>query len=123
MNGRDEELLSALHDGELAGDERDSAERVAAEAGAREVLDDYAEISSCLRSLPSLPAPVELRDAVMQRVRAAIPAQVAPAPAVHRPARRNVWRWSATAAAAVGVIGVILVINRPQGARLGNAVA
>ena len=109
MNGRDhEELLSAYHDGELAGAERASVERLLDEdVSAREALDDVADLSRLLASLPHPAAPTGLRDAVMQQVRQAAPTRAASPPPATRP--RRYWIWSAATVA--GLVLVVFVVQ------------
>ncbi|MBL8851425.1 MAG: hypothetical protein JNG89_17205, partial [Planctomycetaceae bacterium] len=105
MSGRNEELLSAYFDGELTGDEKSLVEqRLADDVAARDTLDDMAEVSAWIRSLPRPAAPADLHGAVLSRVRAAAtPVHVA-APA-SRPQRRwNLRRIAATSAALLAVV-------------------
>ncbi len=59
MNGQfDEELLSAYHDGELQDAERQSvADRIVDDSEQREILEDFAELTSSLKSLPKSKPP------------------------------------------------------------------
>ncbi len=111
MNGRDhEELLSAYHDGELAGEERASVERrLDNDVMAREVLDDMADLSRLLGAVPRPAAPPEMHAAVMQQVRLVAPTRAAqPRPAV-RP--RRYWIWSAATVACLLLVLFIVQQN------------
>lgn len=111
MSGHDEEQLSALHDGELQGDELAAAERLlAASAAARETMDEFAELRGMLNALPRPSAPPELRSAVLNRIRAEQPVVAAP------PTRRRIHPavpWAALAACLFIAVG--LYSFRPMG--------
>lgn len=116
MNGQfDEELLSAYHDGELPEPERRPvADRIADDSGLREVLDEYAELSSSLQSLPRSQAPEELHSAVMGRLRDS--AAVRRSSAQARPSRRKLWIATVgTAASLLLAVGLLVVFNGPPG--------
>ncbi len=64
-----DELLSALHDGELSVAERAAAERLLEDsADARAELEDYRALTELLRTLPTDKAPDGLRASVMRRI-------------------------------------------------------
>jgi hypothetical protein len=64
-----DDLLSALHDGELSVAEREAAERLLeASADARSELEDYRALKELLLTLPAEPAPEGFRTAVMRRI-------------------------------------------------------
>jgi anti-sigma factor RsiW len=111
MNGRDhEELLSAYHDGELAGEERASVERLLDnDVTAREVLDDMADLSRLLGALPRPAAPPEMHAAVMRQVRQAAPTRAAQPQPAARP--RRYWIWSAATVACLLVVVFIVQQN------------
>lgn len=112
MIGRDEELLSAFHDGELTEDEKSAVERLVVEDGAaRDALDEIAEVSAWLRSLPRPAAPADLRQHVMSQLRA----HSAAAPRT-RPASRSARRyanWAAVSATAL-LLGTLLYQAWPE---------
>jgi anti-sigma factor RsiW len=111
MNGRDhDELLSAYHDGELAGEERASVERlIGDDLPAREVLDDIADMSRLLGALPRPAAPPEMHAAVMRQVRQAAPTRAAQSRPVARP--RRYWVWSAATVACLLLVVFIVQQN------------
>jgi hypothetical protein len=103
MNGQfDDELLSAYHDGELSDTERQSvAGRMADEPELRDVLEEYAELSSSLKSLPRSPAPEDLHAGVMRQVRSS---SLAGSKAkASEPSRRQIWFW------ATGMVASLLI--------------
>src|SRR5262245_12465116 len=110
MNGRDhEELLSAYHDGELAGEERASVERLLeGDVAAREALDDMVDLSRLLGAMPRPAAPSDLHAAVMRQVRQAAPTRPAPTQPAVRP--RRYWIWSAATVACL--LLVIFVVQQ-----------
>lgn len=66
-----DELLSASHDGELSASERAVVEQLLAESpAAREMLDDFRELSTLLQSLPRPRAPDALCRSVLLRLEA-----------------------------------------------------
>ena len=113
MNGQfDEELLSAFHDGELPDPERQSVEDRIAEAGseARELLDDYAELSNSLRSLPTSQAPPDFRDVVMRQVQGL--SDVRSKPTAAQRSRRPLLFWTGgTAASLLIAVGLFQLVN------------
>lgn len=114
MNGQfDDELLSAYHDGELSDTERQSvADQIADEPGLREVVDEYAELSSSLKSLPRTAAPDDLHAGVMRQVRE-LTVVVPPAQA-SGPSPRQVWFWAAGSVASLLIaVSVIVWTRRP----------
>lgn len=129
MNSRDhEELLSAYHDGELAGGERADVEQwLAEDESARDILEEIADLSRVLADCPRPAAPPELYAGVMEQVRQAAPVRAAGAPAARpshasaaaaRPSRRY-WAWSAATVAglfvAVLTFQYVMNANAPIG--------
>lgn len=118
MNSRDhEELLSAYHDGELAGGERTDIEQwLAEDESAREILEEIADLSRVLAECPRPVAPPELYAAVMHQVRQATPVRASAAAA--RPSRRY-WVWSAATVAglfaAIMTFQYVMHVNAPVG--------
>ncbi len=113
------EILSAYHDGELTGEERAAAERLLEESlEAREALEDMAEVSDAVRSLPRPRAPERLRADVMEQVVRLRPA------AAGRPLRtsRRVWVYSAATAATALVAAALYQWSQP-GPQSGALVA
>jgi hypothetical protein len=113
------EILSAYHDGELTGEERAAAERLLEESvEAREALEDMAEVSDAVRSLPRPRAPEALRADVMERVVRLRPA----AAGKPRHTSRRVWIYSAATAATALVAAALYQLSQPD-AQLGALVA
>src|SRR5262245_40665878 len=107
MSGRNEELLSAYFDGELTDDEKVLVEQLLADdIAARETLDEVAEVSGWIRSLPRPAAPADLHAAVLARVRAAT-TPVQAASSATRPKRRHQLHWIAATAASLLITFVI----------------
>lgn len=109
MQGHDEELLSAFHDGELHGDEREAVERTLAEsAAARDTLEEFVELRTALQSLPRSAAPAALQSAVMRQLRAAQPLAAPPA----RPRGHAALRWIVPTAACLGIAVGLYSLSR-----------
>ena len=106
MNDRpDEELISAYLDGELTGDQRRSVEKfLEDDPSAREVLEDYSDVSQMIRELPRPAAPSDLRETVLTGIRAASRPAASQPVAVSTRSRRLYWIASASAAVLIGVI-------------------
>lgn len=108
MSGHDEEMLSAYIDGELSGEDRSSVEQwLADDVAARELLDELTETSTLVRALPRPTAPEDLRNEVLNRLRAT------PAATPRSPAFRPGWRrpavWvTASAAGLLAALGLYL---------------
>ena len=100
MQPHDEELLSAFHDGELHGDDRRAIERMLDEsAGAREAVEEFAEIRTALKALPRTVAPADLQPAVMRQLRTSQPVAAPP-----QRRRHPSLRWIVSTAACVTIV-------------------
>lgn len=98
-----DELLSASHDGELSETERAAVERLLAESpAAREMLDDFRELSTLLQSLPRPLAPATLCRSVLLRLETSRSS----APPAPLPRRRSWLRWGASLVAAALLVAV-----------------
>lgn len=103
MQPHDEELLSAFHDGELHGDDRQAVERLLAEsAAAREAVEEFAEIRTALHALPRTSAPADLQSTVMRQLRTSQPVVAPPPPPPRR--RHPSLRWIVSAAACLTIV-------------------
>ncbi|QDU35835.1 hypothetical protein Mal4_01170 [Maioricimonas rarisocia] len=105
-----QELLSAHFDGELADDERARVDALLNESPeAREVLQEFDEISAALRDIEVPETPDGIRSAVLERIAKTAPA--APQPRSRRPAWQ---RWLAPAlAASLALMVAVWVQTRP----------
>lgn len=115
MNGRDEELLSAYFDGELPDAEKSRAEQLLTEdVGAREALDEVAEVSGWIRALPRPAAPEAIQRDVMARIlNGAAPQPISPATNAARPSKWRQARWAAVSAAGL-LLAVVLYQSWPE---------
>jgi anti-sigma factor RsiW/anti-anti-sigma regulatory factor len=111
-----EELLSAYLDGELTPHERAEVERRLEESPSlREHLDELAEVSRQVRSLPRPEAPSELHVQVSARIHNGTPPR--PDPSLRAdlsagsPSRRSpaTWRWTVTTACLLLVVAVVQI--------------
>jgi hypothetical protein len=94
------DLISALHDGELAGHEREAAEQLLEEsADSRAELEDYRALSELLRELPAVSAPDGMRAAVMRQIEREQPPAPVASPALRR---QRPWRFR------IGIIASML---------------
>ena len=104
------DLISALHDGELADHEREAAEQLLEEsADSRAELEDYRALSELLRELPAVSPPEGLRAAVMRQIERDKPVAPVTSPASRSP-RRWPFRVSVIAAALTAAAAVLLML-------------
>jgi hypothetical protein len=116
------ELLSAYLDGELSAEERLRAEQLLENSvGARREIDEFAELSELVRSLPAVSAPPELLPAILRRAERETllpPAQEQPAAAANAPAvavdvatKRRRARLAAAATLAATAAAIVVTIQ------------
>ncbi|MFG0331867.1 MAG: anti-sigma factor family protein [Maioricimonas sp. JB049] len=115
-----QELLSAHFDGELADEERAQVDALLVESPeARELLQEFDEISTTLRDIAVPDTPGEIRAAVLERIAATVPP--APKPSSRRPAWQ---RWLAPAlAASLALVVTVWVQVRPRPAPTASPMA
>lgn len=112
----DDELLSALLDGELSAAEREAVEaHVATDVDARRALDELAEVRALVRALPEPVAPAGFLDALIETT-------VAPADGdadrvgvvALADRRRRRWPWTLAGAAAAAAVLLAVVVPGPH---------
>lgn len=104
-----DELLSAYLDGEVSESERIQVEqRLASDSRARETLRELQQLSTLVRSLPRVPAPVELHPATVKLAeqRSLLGAATPAAMSTHPRLRRREWL-----AGLVGLVATIAAVT------------
>ena len=114
-----DELLSACHDGELSAAEQAEVDRLLEETPAlQETLDDFAELTTILQSIPRSQAPETLQQNVLRRIAANAPNVSSSA---SPPSRRTPWLWGLSLVATAAVLFVMVQVNSPRTGELASA--
>lgn len=114
-----DDLLSAYFDGEATADERALVERRLRETPElNQTLTEYGELREALQSLPPVPAPVDLKRAVLSQL-SPLPTPRAEAATMTRFSRR----WLVPAAVSTALVAVVAVSTLALNRNAGNDVA
>jgi len=109
------DLISAFHDGELAGHDLQAAEQLLEEsADSRAELEDYRALSELLRELPAVSPPEGLRAAVMRRIEQASSAPPVQSATPTRPRRRWRFRVGLVVTMLTAAAALLVMLVRPD---------